>query len=85
MDMKKKLLAIGAACGLSFNLCAEAPGETSIFFGAPETLVIDEAAPVPGEQMCTGNPEDESTECWAAYRAIAVARYRKAVRHGTWT
>jgi hypothetical protein len=85
MNMKKKLLAIGVACGMSFNLAAEAPGETSVFFGAPETLVVDEPAPVGGEVMCTGNPDNVSTECWAQYKAVQVARLRKIQRHGNWT
>ncbi|MFZ3321105.1 MAG: hypothetical protein WA190_01965 [Usitatibacter sp.] len=81
----KTLLAIGIACGLSFDLGAEAPSETNPFYGAPETLVIEEPAPVAGELMCTGNPDDESTECWAQYRAVLVARLRKIQRHGIWT
>ena len=82
MNTKKKLFAIGVACGLSFNLGAEAPSETNVFFGGQDTLVIEEAAPVAGEVMCTGNPDDESTECWAQYRAVLVARYRRTYGHG---
>lgn len=83
MNMRS-LFAIGVACGLSFDLGAEAPSEANVFFGAPETLVIEEPAPV-AEVKCTGNPEDESNECWAQYRAVLVARFRKIHRHGSWT
>jgi hypothetical protein len=85
MNMKKKLLAIGVACGLSFNLAAEAPGETSVFFGSLESLVVEEPAPVGGEFTCTGNPREESSDCWAQYKAVEVARLRKTQRHGIWT
>ncbi|HLX22869.1 MAG TPA: hypothetical protein VKR38_05935 [Usitatibacter sp.] len=84
--IKKKLLSIGVvACGLSFNLGAEAPSGVNVFFGAPETLVVAEPAPVDGKYTCTGNPESEATECWAQYQAVLVARLHKAHRHGSWT
>jgi hypothetical protein len=86
MNMKNKLFAVAVACGLSFNLAAEAPGESSAFFGSPVTPVIEDAAPNAGEVMCTSsNPDDKSTECWASYRAVLVARFRRVQRHGTWT
>jgi hypothetical protein len=83
--MKKKLFAISVACGLSFNLAAEAPGETNILFGAPMSLVIEENGAAAGERMCTGNPSDQSSECWAPYRALVVAHIRRVQRHGSWT
>ncbi len=85
MNTKKKVLAVGVACGLSFNLAAEAPGESSALYGSPMSLVVEEAGPAAGEVRCTGNPDDTSTECWAAYRAVLVARFRPVQRHGSWT
>ncbi len=84
MNMKKLLLALGVF-GMSFDLGAEAPGELNVFFGSPETLVMEEAGPAPGEQMCTGNLDNDATECWTSYRAVLVARFRKTHGHGSWT
>ena len=85
MNMKQKVLAISVACGLSFNLAAEAPGESNALFGAPVSLVPEETGPGAGEVMCTGNPDDKSNECWAPYRAVLVAHLRRIQRHGSWT
>jgi len=85
MNMKKKIFAIGVACGLSFNLGAQAPSENNILFGTSETLVVEQAAPVAGETTCTGNPELESTECWSRYRAVLSVHLRKVLVHGKWT
>ncbi len=83
---KKKLLSIGVvACGLSFNLGAEAPSEVNVLFGAPETLVVDQPEPVGGEYMCTGSLENEATDCWARYQAVLTGRLHKVPRHGSWT
>jgi hypothetical protein len=81
MSMKKKVCALGLFL-LSFNLGAEAPSGTSIFFGATQAIDIQEALPVGDEVMCTGNPDDESTDCWASYKAVLTATLRRVHRHG---
>ena len=85
MNLKMKLLAIGAACGLSFNLAAEAPSESNVFFSPTATLVIDEAPGAAQNQTCTGDASDPATECWASYRAVLGATFKKVQRKGTWT
>jgi hypothetical protein len=87
--MKKKIAAIGIACGLSFNLSAEAPSETSIFLRAADGPGVEEVvAPMPGNARCSGNPQAGMAECWAPYRAVLVMRVRNGstaiLPRGTW-
>ena len=74
-----------AALGLSLDLGAEAISENNVFFGNPSSLVIEEAAPVGGEAMCTSRPDVQGAECWASYKAVLTARFRKAPAGGLWT
>ena len=70
--MKKKLFAVSVACGLSFNLAAQAPSETNVLFGAPVSLVIEQSAPAEGDG-------------WASYNAVLMAHFQRVQRHGRWT
>lgn len=56
MNIKNKLFVISVACGLSFNLAAEAPGESAALFGAPASLVLEEAGPSPAGSPARATP-----------------------------
>ncbi|HYC35667.1 MAG TPA: hypothetical protein VEC19_04540 [Usitatibacter sp.] len=75
----KKLLAIGLACFLPTGLSAEDPApEAEAALGTVNVMVIEEAAPLARDVVCTRNTADHSgTECMAVHRAVLTARMQK--------
>lgn len=72
----KKLLAIGLAACLPTGLAAEDPGApVEANLGTMQVLVIEEAAPVAQDVVCTRG--GAGAECMAVHRAVLTARVHK--------
>ena len=71
----KKLLAIGLACFLPTGLAAEDPAPVEANLGTMQVLVIEEAAPVAQDVLCTRGAA--GAECMAIHRAVLTARIHK--------
>ena len=73
----KKLLAIGLACALPTGLAAEDPAQ-HLGLGTVSVLVIEEAAPLAKDVVCTrAAGERAAADCMALHRAVLTARVQK--------
>ncbi len=76
-----KLLMIGLACCVPLGLAAEDPGESPLFLGTVNVLVIEDSAPLARDVLCAragGEIAGENgMECMAAHRAVLTARIQK--------
>jgi hypothetical protein len=81
-----KLLAVGLACCLPTGLAAEDPAEPEFLAATVSVLVLEDAAPVAKDVLCTRSLEKGAAECLAVHRALLTARTQKvSVRErGRW-
>ena len=82
-----KLIAIGLACCLPTGLAAEDPAIAEPQLGTVSVLVIEEAAPVVKDVLCSrGSPDKASADCLTVHRAVLTARVEKvsARERGRW-
>jgi hypothetical protein len=74
----KKLLAIGLACCLPTGLAAEDPSEPEFLPVTVSVLVLEDAAPVVKDVLCSRSAVDRATaECLSVHRAVLTARTQK--------
>ena len=74
----KKLLAIGLAACLPTGLAAEDPAqEAELALGTVSVMVIDEAAPIARDVLCTRGADPAAADCMAVHRAVLTARMQK--------
>jgi hypothetical protein len=83
----KKFLAIGLACCLPLGLAAEDPAGMEASFGMVSVLVIEDAAPIARDVLCTRSSDPRAgADCMAVNRAVLTARVQKvsARERGVW-
>ena len=73
-----KLFAIGLACCLPTGLAAEDPSQPEFLPATVSVLVMEDAAPVVKDVLCSRSARDGSAaECLAVHRAVLTARMQK--------